>query len=240
MPAASRVAGAGVDLGAYEFHTIPSATPLTQVKSYVEGAASVAIDDIVVSDPDANGAITATLTLANPAAGLLTVSSGATYNPLTGMWTVTGTVAAVNAALAAVAFEPAAGNQADTTVTVNIRDAGDAGPDGTITLDINLAPVISFGGGGAAAAVSVAENTTGIATILAADLDDPSMTFALAGGADAARFIVHPLTGTLAFAAGERFLRGARRRRWQQCLRCCGAEDPRRRCRRTSTTRPRR
>ena len=202
----SRVARANVDLGAYEFHIAPSATSMTQVKSYIEGAASVALDDIVVSDPEPDATITATLTLANPAAGLLTASGGATYNPLTGVWTVTGTVAAVNAALAAVAFAPAAGNQADTTVTVHIRDAGDGGPaDGTITLDINLAPVISFGGGGAAAAVSVAENTTGIATILAADLDGPGLTFALAGGADAAKFIIDGVTGAIYFTAAPDF-----------------------------------
>ena len=43
------------------------------------------------------------------------------------------------------------------------------------------------------------------ATILAAVLDDPGLSFAIAGGADAARFIIDPLTGTLAFAAAPDF-----------------------------------
>ena len=55
----------------------------------------MALDDIVVSDIDVNPAqtITATLTLANTAAGSLTAASGngESYTAGTGVWTVTGT-----------------------------------------------------------------------------------------------------------------------------------------------------
>ena len=202
----SRVVGAGVDLGAYEFHIAPSATSMTQVKSV--STAPRAWRSTTLS-AQRSGAFRRHHRDAHPRQpGRRTAHrlGGLTYNPLTGVWMVTGAVTAVNAALAAVAFEPAAGNQADTTVMVDIRDADDAGPaDGTITLDINLAPVISFGGGGAAAAVSVAENATGIATILAADLDGPGLTFALAGGADAAQFIIDGVTGAMYFIAAPDF-----------------------------------
>src|SRR4030095_8144077 len=57
-------------------NTVPTATKLTQTDAYTEGAASVALQDIVVSDPDAGDAITATLTLALPAAGAPTTSGG--------------------------------------------------------------------------------------------------------------------------------------------------------------------
>ncbi len=124
----------------------PTATNLTQTKTYTEGAASVALDDIVVSDVDTSPAqtITATLTLALPAAGVLTTSGTATYTPGTGVWTITGSLADVNAALAAVAFTPATDNDVDTTITTLIRDQDNVGPvAGVITLDVT--PVGLFG-----------------------------------------------------------------------------------------------
>src|SRR5258705_12858950 len=72
--------------------------------------------------------ITATLTLANTAAGSLTTSGTATYTAATGVWTITGTVAQVNAALAAVAFVPASNNDVNTTITTHIVDAANTGP----------------------------------------------------------------------------------------------------------------
>ena len=101
---------------------------LTQTKTFLEGTASVALDDIVVTDVDTGDSITATLTLALPAAGALTTSGTAAYTAGTGVWTVTGTVAQVNAALAAMAFVPAVDNAADTTISTQIRDAAGAGP----------------------------------------------------------------------------------------------------------------
>ena len=127
----------------------PVATHLTQTRPYLEDTAGVALDDIVVADPDAGDAITATLTLALPAAGTLTAGSGngETYTTATGVWTVNGTVAQVNAALAAVAFVPALNNDAGTTIVAQIHDAALAGPaSGTITLDVtpvNDAPVLA-------------------------------------------------------------------------------------------------
>jgi len=122
----------------------PTATNLTQAKAYNEGDGSVALDDIVVSDVDTNPAqvITATLTLANTAAGSLTASSGngETYTAGTGVWTVTGTVANVNAALVAVAFTPATDNDVNTTITTHIQDQNSAAPaDGLITLNVTPA-----------------------------------------------------------------------------------------------------
>ncbi|MEE9602617.1 MAG: DUF2341 domain-containing protein, partial [Thermoguttaceae bacterium] len=62
--------------------TAPTATNMNQIKGYTEGAASVALDDIVVTDSDPGETIRATLTLANPAAGALSIGSGSgeSYN----------------------------------------------------------------------------------------------------------------------------------------------------------------
>src|SRR5690606_33814467 len=98
-------------------------------------------DDIVVTDADGGDTITATLTLSNPAAGSLSTgtfgSATSTYNAGTGVWTVTGSVADVNAALAAVALTPSANNDQNFTITTRIRDAADTGPaDGTISVTV--------------------------------------------------------------------------------------------------------
>ncbi|WP_188508061.1 Ig-like domain-containing protein [Parapedobacter pyrenivorans] len=119
----------------------PTATNLTQSKTAAEGGSAVALDDIVVTDPDAGEAITATLTMSDPAAGSLSTgtfgSATSTYNAGTGVWAVAGSVADVNAALAAVAFTPSADNEQDFTITTRIRDAADTGPaDGTISVTV--------------------------------------------------------------------------------------------------------
>ena len=117
----------------------PTATSLTNTKAYTEGAASVDLDNIVVSEVDTSPAqsITATLTLSNTAAGVLTTSGTAIYTAGTGVWTITDTIANVNAALALVAFTPATDNDVDTTIATQIRDQDNTGPvNGAITLDV--------------------------------------------------------------------------------------------------------
>ncbi|WP_413700512.1 hypothetical protein ACLKMH_01060 [Psychromonas sp. KJ10-10] len=120
----------------------PTATNLTQVQSYTEGASSVALDDIVVSDVDTGETITATLTLANPVAGVLTTGTFGTtssdYDSGTGVWSVTGSVSDVNAALTAVAFVPTTNNDINTSITTHIEDFSGTGPtDGLISLNVS-------------------------------------------------------------------------------------------------------
>ncbi|RCK29724.1 hypothetical protein TH19_22995, partial [Thalassospira profundimaris] len=119
----------------------PTATNLTQNKTYTEGDSSVALDAIVVSDADSGDTITATLTLSNANAGVLTTgtfgSSSSSYNSGTGVWTVTGTVTDVNAALAAVSFTPSSNWDQNVTITTQIRDNSNTGPtNGSIALNV--------------------------------------------------------------------------------------------------------
>ncbi len=116
-----------------------SATNTSQTKSYTEGAATVALDDIVVSDVDTGEIVTARLTLANTSAGVLTTNGTSTYSSGTGVWEVTGSVATVNTALAAVAFTPATNNDVNTTIAVNIADGlenGAVAVTGAIALNV--------------------------------------------------------------------------------------------------------
>ena len=70
----------------------------------------------------------------------------------------------------------------------------------------DMPPVITSNGGGATAAVSVAENTTAVTTVVATD-PDPNTTFryAISGGTDASAFTINPATGVLTFVSAPNF-----------------------------------
>ena len=120
----------------------PTATNLSSTSAYNEGDASVAITDIVVSDVDTGEIITATLTLADTATGSLSANDGASYTPGTGVWTITGTVAQVNTALANLVFNPTVNNDVDTSISVDIDDGDEDGSGAlTGTIDLDVTPV---------------------------------------------------------------------------------------------------
>ncbi|MCM5680003.1 DUF4347 domain-containing protein [Schlegelella sp. S2-27] len=171
----------------------PTATDLTQSKAATEAGGAVALDDIVVTDVDTGDTITATLTLSDTSAGTLSTgtfgSATSTYNTGTGVWTVTGSAADVNAALAAVALTPSANNDQNFSITTRIRDAADTGPaDGTITITVtavNDAPVVTTSGG------TSAFTESGSATVVDASLtlsDVDSTTFVSATAAITGNF----------------------------------------------------
>ncbi|WP_195904223.1 Ig-like domain-containing protein [Microvirga lotononidis] len=162
----------------------PTALNLTGSKTFVEDpGTSIALDDIVIADPDIGDTVRATLTLSDPAAGLLTVgtygSATATYDPMTGVWTVAGSVADVNAALAAVSFTPSANWDKTVTISTQIRDSANTGPaNGLITL--NAVPVNDAPNASNDTLASIAEDSTPIvidfATLLANDTPGPLET----------------------------------------------------------------
>jgi VCBS repeat-containing protein len=68
-------------------------------------------------------------------------------------------------------------------------------------------PIIISNGGAATASVSIAENTTAVTTVTATDADMPTqtLTYSVAGGADAASFTIDAATGVLRFIAAPDF-----------------------------------
>jgi VCBS repeat-containing protein len=93
------------------------------------------------------------------------------------------------------------------SVAFSVRDsfgAFDASPKSLTfaVLPINDAPVIT-----SASAITVDENTTLVQTVTASDVDSPSaaFTFSIAGGADAAAFVIDATTGVLSFAVAPDF-----------------------------------
>jgi hypothetical protein len=77
----------------------------------------------------------------------------------------------------------------------------------TVTAVNDNAPVITSNGGHATADVTVAENGTAVTRVTATDTDLPSqtLTYAIAGGADAAKFTIDANTGVLRFTAAPDF-----------------------------------
>jgi len=69
----------------------------------------------------------------------------------------------------------------------------------------NRNPTITSDGAGATASKSVPENQTAVTDVDATDLDNDSLTYSLAGGADASDFAVNQTSGVLSFATPPDF-----------------------------------
>ena len=75
----------------------------------------------------------------------------------------------------------------------------------TVT-NVNETPTITSNGGGPTAAVSINENTTAVTTVVGADPDAATtLTYAIIGGADAAKFTINAATGVLSFVSAPNF-----------------------------------
>ncbi|GAB1393616.1 hypothetical protein MASR1M60_17800 [Rhodocyclaceae bacterium] len=71
---------------------------------------------------------------------------------------------------------------------------------------VNNAPVITSNGGNPTAAINVAENTTAVTTVTATDSDaGQTLTYAITGGADQAKFGINTASGVLSFLSAPDF-----------------------------------
>lgn len=89
----------------------------------------------------------------------------------------------------------------------------DDGHGGTVSRNVSItltgsedAPVITSNGAGDNASVSMAENTTAVTTVAAADPDTGAVvTYSIVGGADQSKFAINSSTGALSFLAAPDF-----------------------------------
>jgi hypothetical protein len=103
-------------------------------------------------------------------------------------------------------YEVPSDANADNVYVVTVQ-ASDGSRTDTQTISVTVTPMndrtpeIVSNGGGATAAVNIAENTTAVTTVSATDADSPAqpLTYSLDGGADAARFQIDGVTGALSF-----------------------------------------
>ncbi len=137
--------------------------------------------------------------LSNFTYSLTSNPSGAfTINSSTGEITVSNA-----AALAEISANP--------SITVQVTDASGNSYSESFTITVNRVndntPTITSNGGGATAAINVAENSTVVTTVTATDADLPAqtLTYSIVGGADQALFTINSSTGALAFASARNF-----------------------------------
>ncbi|MDQ1195402.1 cadherin domain-containing protein [Agrobacterium sp. SORGH_AS 787] len=148
-----------------------------------------------------NGTAVATLAAVDPDAGA------------TRSWSISGTDAAlfqIDALTGALSFRTApnfeapqdAGNDNIYNLTVSVSDGTNVTSQAvavTVT-NVNDAPVIT-----SATALSMVEGNTSISTLTATDEDGNAMSWAIAGGADAAKFAIDAATGALSFVAAPNY-----------------------------------
>lgn len=149
-----------------------------------------------------NGTAVATVTASDPEGGAVTyaIAGGADSSRFT-----------INAATGALAFIAAPNFEAPGDVGGNnVYDVLVSASDGIFSDtqaiavqvgNVNEAPAVTSNGGGASAAVSVAENSLAVTIVNAGDPDGTAATYSIVGGADAARFTINPQTGLLQFVA---------------------------------------
>ncbi len=100
--------------------------------------------------------------------------------------------------------------QSDYQVLVQVTDSGGEQLTRLLTIsvnDLNEVPSLTNNGGGATAAISVAENQISVTTATASDPDFPAnlLTYSISGGTDAALFSIDSLTGVITFTTAPDF-----------------------------------
>lgn len=81
----------------------------------------------------------------------------------------------------------------------NIQVSYDTGP-------ANNAPTVTNNGGGATASINVAENTSPVTTVTGTDVNaGQTLTYSIAGGADASQFAINSSTGQLSFVSAPNY-----------------------------------
>ncbi len=98
-------------------------------------------------------------------------------------------------------------NVYNVTVTASDGTLVDTQAIAVTVTNVNEAdPVITSNGGGNSAAISVAENTKAVTTVVATDADaGTTITYSISGGADAGKFAINSSTGALTFVNAPDF-----------------------------------
>src|SRR6185503_3235799 len=167
-------------------------------------------DPVITSD---GGGPTAAIGIAENTAAVTTVTAVEAGGTL--IYSIIGGADAgqftIDSATGALAFANAPDYDAPTDAGGNnVYDVIVQASDGTLTdtqaIAVTVAranvPVITSNGGDDTAAVTLAENATDVTTVTAVDTNpNATLTYSIAGGADAAKFTIDSSTGALSFVS---------------------------------------
>jgi len=154
---------------------------------------SAAVTTVTAADPDAAAALTFSIAGGADAA-LFTIDP------------ITGAVSFITSPDFEAPSDADGDNVYEVIVQVSDGKLTDSQAITVTVTNVNEAPTITSNGGGEAAAVSIAENTTAVTTVTATDPDAAStLTFSIAGGVDAAKFAIDATTGALSFITAPDF-----------------------------------
>lgn len=169
-------------------HTTVHVVPVNDAPVAQDGAASGNEDTVITGTLVASDVDSASLTfsrVSNAAHGTVTVNPDGTFS-----------------------YTPNADFNGTDSFTFLANDGLADSNVATVSLTVNPvndAPAIGSDGGGDTASVSVLERTTGVTTVVATDPDGPSLSYSIAGGADAAKFQIDAATGALSFITAPNF-----------------------------------
>ena len=195
-----------------EHDTAVDFTQSYNIKAQVFGA-----NDAPVITSDGGGATAVFSVAENSTATITTVSATDTYASTTFSYSLGGADAgkfqiAANGALSfktgqnyEVPGDVGANRVYDVVVTVSDGALTDTQAIAVTVTNVDENPVITSNSGGDTAAISIAENTTAVTTVVASDPEGATISYSITGGADAALFQVDSATGALRFIAAPDF-----------------------------------
>ncbi|MDX8482956.1 cadherin-like domain-containing protein [Mesorhizobium sp. VK24D] len=161
--------------------------------SLVVAENSTAVTTVTATDPDAGTAFTYSI-------------SGGADAALFQIEATTGALTFQNAPDFETPTDSDADNVYDVTVQVSDGTLVDNQAIAVTVTNLNESPAITSNGGGDTAFLTVAENSTAVTTVTAADPDaGTTFTYSITGGADAALFQIDATTGALTFQAAPNF-----------------------------------
>ncbi|MCW1381903.1 cadherin [Novosphingobium sp. KCTC 2891] len=136
--------------------------------------------------------------------GIYSISGGADADKFV-IDAASGALSFVNAPNFEAPTDAGANNVYDVIVTASDGTLIDTQALAVTVTNVNEAPIITSNGGGATAAVSVAENTTAVTTVTSTDPEGTALAYSISGGADAGRFNINATTGALSFKSAPNF-----------------------------------
>lgn len=93
----------------------------------------------------------------------------------------------------------------DVTVSAGDGVSTDSQAIAVTVTNVDEVPVISSNDGGATAAIQITEKTRAVTTVLASDPERNAIVYSIAGGLDAALFVIDAVTGVLTFRTAPDF-----------------------------------